>query len=155
VNNNFGVAAGVRGEVNSIFGNEGTAGIYGVSSGTGGYAGYFEHTETTGFGITLEGVSFDQGTGQVVEQEGPNDIVWFQSHGSNKARIDNSGRGYFDNGVVNGGADLAEAFDVEGNFSDYEPGDVLVISEVKDRTLVRSGEAYSSLVAGVYATKPG
>ncbi|HEV9035319.1 MAG TPA: hypothetical protein VGQ51_01810, partial [Puia sp.] len=155
VNNNFAVAAAVRGEVNSIFGNEGTAGIYGISSGTGGYAGFFEHTETTGFGITLQVVSNDQGVAEVVDQEGPNDILWFQSHGGNKARIDNTGRGYFDGGTQNSGADLAEVFDVEGKFGDYEPGDVLVISEVKDRTLVRSAAAYSMLVAGVYATKPG
>lgn len=53
------------------------------------------------------------------------------------------------------GADVAEAFDVEGNTVDYEPGDILVISTDTDRTIEKSSEPYSTLVAGVYATKPG
>jgi len=155
VNNTFAVAAGVRGEVNSIFGNSGTAGVYGVASGTGGYAGYFEHTENTGFGITLQVVSYDQGTAMVVDHEGSGNLAIFQKSGFNKARIDNTGKGFFDGGTQNSGADLAEAFDVEGATTEYEPGDVLLISTTMDRTVVKSREAYSTLVAGVYATKPG
>ena len=156
MNNTNGVGAGVRGEVNSIFGNSGTAGVYGVSSGTGGYAGFFEHTNSSGFGITVQAVNDGQGTVLVCDQEGSSgDPAIFQTGGTNVARIDRNGRGYFDNGTQNSGADLAEAFDVEGSFKDYEPGDVLLISTTADRTLVKSNEAYSSLVAGVYATKPG
>jgi hypothetical protein len=44
---------------------------------------------------------------------------------------------------------------VEGNRSNYEPGDVLTISQASDRTVEKSQSAYSTLVAGVYATKPG
>jgi hypothetical protein len=154
-NNTTAVAAGVRGEVNSIFGNGGTAGVYGVASGTGGYAGYFEHTETTGFGIALEVINNDHGTAMVVDQQGDGDPAIFQSGGGNVARIDRFGRGYFDNGTQNGGADVAEVFDVEGNRADYEPGDVLEISATADRTVVKCSTPYSTLVAGVYATKPG
>jgi hypothetical protein len=50
---------------------------------------------------------------------------------------------------------VAEAFDVEGNRNNYEPGDVLIISRSSDRKVERSNTAYSTLVAGVYATKPG
>lgn len=71
------------------------------------------------------------------------------------ARIDATGRGYFNNGTQSGGADLAEAFDVEGDVKTYEPGDVLVISLEKDRAVTKSAEPYSTLVLGVYATKPG
>lgn len=155
VNNTGAVAAGVRGEVNSIFGNAGTAGVYGVASGTGGYAGYFEHTETTGFGITLQVVSRDQGYAMVVDHEGTGDLAVFQASGFNRVRFDRSGRGFFDGGTQNSGADVAEAFDVEGASADYEPGDVLLISTTLDRTVVKCREAYSPLVAGVYATKPG
>ncbi|HVW58755.1 MAG TPA: hypothetical protein VHC48_01925, partial [Puia sp.] len=155
MNNNFGVGAGVRGEVNSIFGNNGTAGVYGVASGTGGYAGYFEHSETTGFGITLQVVSYDQGTAMVVDHEGTGNLAIFQKGGFNKARIDNTGKGFFNGGTQNSGADVAEAFDVEGAYTAYEPGDVLLISTTLDRTVVKCREAYSPLVAGVYATKPG
>jgi hypothetical protein len=156
MNNTNGVGAGVRGEVNSIFGNNGTAGVYGVSSGTGGYAGFFEHTNTSGFGIALQTVQDGQGTVMVVDHEGSSgDLAIFQTGGLDKARIDRTGRGYFDGGTQNSGADVAEAFDVEGNAADYEPGDVLLISTVTDRTVVRSAEPYSPLVAGVYATRPG
>jgi hypothetical protein len=155
-NNTSGVGAGVRGEVNSIFGNAGTAGVYGVSSGSGGYAGYFDHTGTTGFGVAVQVVNHGQGTGLVVDQEGTaGDLAIFQRTGTNMARISRTGRGFFNGGTQNNGADVAEAFDVEGNPADYEPGDVLIISTSADRTVVRSGAAYSTLVAGVYATKPG
>jgi hypothetical protein len=156
INNTFGVGAGVRGEVNSIFGNTGTAGVYGVASGTGGYAGYFDHSGTGGFGYGVYIGNEGMGTVLIASQNGPSgDIAVFQQGGSNVARIDRNGTGYFDGGTQNSGADLAEAFDVEGDYHQYEPGDVLLISTTADRTVVRSNEAYSSLVAGVYATKPG
>jgi hypothetical protein len=44
---------------------------------------------------------------------------------------------------------------VEGSIAKYEPGDVLVISTNGDRKVEKSAGAYSTLVAGVYATKPG
>lgn len=50
---------------------------------------------------------------------------------------------------------MAEAFAVEGKISSYSAGDVLVISTEDDRTVALSSEPYSTLVAGVYATKPG
>ncbi len=156
MNNTSGVGAGVRGEVNSIFGNKGTAGVYGVSSGTGGYGGYFEHTSTTGYGIVVQAVNYGQGTVLVADQEGTSgDPAIFQTAGVNKARIDRTGKGFFDGGTQSSGADLAEAFDVEGNKNIYSAGDVLIISTKTDRTLEKSDTAYSMLVAGVYATKPG
>jgi hypothetical protein len=48
INNQESVAPAVRGEVNSLFGNPGAAGVYGVASGTGGYGGMFYATQTTG-----------------------------------------------------------------------------------------------------------
>jgi hypothetical protein len=74
---------------------------------------------------------------------------------STVVRFDSTGKGFFDGGTQNGGADLAEAFDVEGERAIYEPGDVLVISTERTRQVVRSSQPYSTLVAGVYATKPG
>jgi hypothetical protein len=50
---------------------------------------------------------------------------------------------------------VAEAFDVEGNRNNYEPGDILIISQSSDRKVEKSNTPYSTLVAGVYATKPG
>jgi len=79
----------------------------------------------------------------------------FKANGSNVARIDKTGKGFFNGGTQNSGADIAEAFDVTGDLKEYEAGDVLVISTDKDRTVEKSNKAYSTLVAGVYATKPG
>ena len=83
------------------------------------------------------------------------DIAIFQSGGTNVARIDKDGTGYFNGGTQASGADVAEAFDVEGSPAAYEPGDVLVISTNSDRRVTRTSEPYSKLVIGVYATKPG
>ncbi|MBS1511389.1 MAG: hypothetical protein JST86_11150 [Bacteroidetes bacterium] len=156
MNNTTGVGAGVRGEVNSIFGNNGTAGVYGVASGTGGYGGYFEHSSSSGFGIALQTINYGQGAVFVADQEGTGtDIARFQTSGSNQARIDRTGKGFFNGGTQTGGADIAEAFDVTGAVNNYEPGDVLAISLDADRTVQKSQQAYSTLVVGVYATKPG
>ena len=82
-------------------------------------------------------------------------LAVFQTNGLNKIRFARGGKGYFALGTVSGGADLAEAFEVEGEVSDVEPGDVLVISLTSDRKVERSREPYSTLLAGVYATRPG
>ncbi|WEK34017.1 MAG: hypothetical protein P0Y53_16135 [Candidatus Pseudobacter hemicellulosilyticus] len=216
VDRTTGTSAAVKGEVNSIFANFGTAGVYGVSSGTGGYAGLFYSsnvagngpallalTEGAGNGLTANaGGSGDgveatcdgtgnaifgwipnfgsgkagrfanfnsansqpvvhvttNGTGStfLVNHQGPSgSLAVFQSASTNVARINKAGRGFFNGGTQNSGADVAEAFDVTGSVNNYEPGDVLVISTNADRTVEKSAEAYSTLVAGVYATKPG
>lgn len=82
-------------------------------------------------------------------------IAIFQSSSANVARIDKTGKGFFNGGTQTGGADVAELFDVIGDRNSYEPGDVLVISERKDRTVEKSNEQSSTRVVGVYATKPG
>lgn len=83
------------------------------------------------------------------------DLAVFQVAGQNQARIDREGRGYFNGGTKNSGADVAEAFAVEGAVADYEPGDVLAISTRSDRRVEKAGGRYSTRVIGVYATKPG
>src|SRR5436190_3707569 len=82
-------------------------------------------------------------------------LAVFQVGGVNKARIDAAGKGFFNGGTKNSGAEVAEAFDISGNLKDYEAGDVLVISQSSDRKVEKSSSAYSTLVVGVYATKPG
>ncbi|WP_353130214.1 beta strand repeat-containing protein, partial [Parapedobacter pyrenivorans] len=216
VDNTGGTAAAVRGEVNSQFANFGTAGIYGISSGTGGYAGLFHASNPAGNGPALLALTDGNGNGITANAGGTGDGVeatadgggnaifgWtpnfgtgraarfanfnsangqptvqinsngtgntllvnhtgvsgslavFQSGGANVARVNKAGRGFFNGGTQNSGADIAEAFDVMGDFAAYEAGDVLVISVDEDRTVEKSSEAYSTLVVGVYATKPG
>jgi hypothetical protein len=113
-----------------------------------------------GFGNTTPAVeAFTAGTDGVAilanHGGSAGDVAIFQSGGTNVARIDKDGVGYFNGGVQSSGADVAELFAVEGAVAHYEPGDVLVISTTTDRTVVTSAEPYSTLVAGVYATKPG
>jgi hypothetical protein len=79
----------------------------------------------------------------------------FKVDGANVARIDYTGKGFFKSGTQHGGADVAEFFDITGAVADYEPGDVLVISQDEDRKVEKCATPYSNLVAGVYATKPG
>ncbi|PWV50443.1 collagen-like protein [Chitinophaga sp. S165] len=216
VDRTTGTSPAVKGEVNSQFANFGTAGIFGESSGTGGYAGLFYAsnaagngpsvlalTEGNGNGITanaggngdgveascdgggnaISGFIPNFGTGkagrfanfnnansqpvvhittsgtgptQLINHQGPSgSIAVFQSASTNVARINKAGRGFFNGGTQNSGADVAEAFDVIGNVKQYAPGDVLVIAEDTDRAVELCSKAYSTLVAGVYATKPG
>jgi len=216
VDNNNGTSPAVKGEVNSIFANFGTAGVYGLSSGTGGYGGLFYSsnaagngpalialTEGNGNGVTANagkngnGVEANcDGTGNAIYGWIPNfgggkaarfanfntangnptvhvtnagtgnallinhsgasgNIFVGQDNGTNVARVNLAGKGFFNGGTQASGADVAEAFDVHGEVKDFEPGDILVISTEKDRTVEKSTGAYSNLVAGVYATKPG
>lgn len=204
VDNTQAISAAVKGEVNSIFANFGTAGVYGLSSGTGGYGGLFYQSNESGNGPALLAItkgngngittnagkngngieSTVDGTGSAVYGWVPNystgkaarfqnfnssnfinvfevesnstaNLAVFKKSGSNVARINSAGKGFFNGGTQNSGADIAEAFDVEGNPEHYEPGDILVISTKTDRSVEKSSKSYSTLVAGVYATKPG
>jgi hypothetical protein len=72
-----------------------------------------------------------------------------------RARIDSTGKGFFDGGTQTGGADFAESVSTAARKTHYEPGDVLVIDTRADRRFALSSSPYSTLVAGVYSTKPG
>jgi hypothetical protein len=130
------------------------AGILALNSGDGAGA----WGVALGLGTGVKASSFTSG-GTALEAEldgvSSGNLAKFKTNGSNVARIDHTGKGYFNGGTTNSGADVAEAFAVEGARSAYEPGDVLVISQSSDRTVEKSATPYSTLVAGVYATKPG
>lgn len=53
------------------------------------------------------------------------------------------------------GGDYAESVDVSGSRNSYEPGDVLVIDPGAPGRFLKANEAYSTMVAGIYSTKPG
>ncbi len=53
------------------------------------------------------------------------------------------------------GADFAESMAVRGLRSEYEAGDLLVIDPTGERRLALAQTPYSTLVAGIYSTKPG
>jgi hypothetical protein len=57
-------------------------------------------------------------------------------------------------GVLCGG-DYAESVNVTGARAQYEPGDVIVIDADNPGKFLKSSGQYSTLVTGVYSTKPG
>jgi hypothetical protein len=129
--------------------------LFARSFGSGGSA-LFRNENFSNESPALETFTAGSGPALLANHGGfGGDVAVFQSTGTNVARIDKDGVGYFDGGVQSSGADVAELFAVEGPAAAYEPGDVLAISTGSDRTLTRSAGAYSRLVAGVHATKPG
>lgn len=157
VGRNDGPGYGVRGFVASNTSGDGVGVIGQVGfAGSTGRAGRFENTNPLNSANIFEVANNGTGTAFWVNHTGSGgDLAVFQSSNSNVMRISKTGRGFFNGGTQNSGADLAEAFDVEGPRSQYEAGDVLEISLTSDRTVTRSQAPYSNLVAGVYATKPG
>lgn len=57
-------------------------------------------------------------------------------------------------GVLCGG-DYAEDMRASGGKTKYEPGDVLILADGDSSDVQKSGEPYSTMVAGIYASKPG
>jgi hypothetical protein len=157
---NWGGGMGIYGNTTSdvapaIMGEQygGHAGVVGISrNSTNGLNG-------AGVYASLDGTFGDPVFGDALVAEAIGNVTGnlavFKKEGANMARIDLDGKGYFNGGVEMSGADVAEYFHVEGGSKAYEPGDVLVISTSSDRTVEKSSEPYSTLVAGVYATKPG
>jgi hypothetical protein len=163
-------AAGVAMDVNGAgvigYHMAGGEGVFGytmsdIASGVvgrndGNYAGVKGINETGG-GIGVLAEVHADGTALVanVDNVANGNPAVFKVNGTNVARIDKTGRGFFNGGTQMSGADVAEMFDITGNTTDYEPGDVLVISQTEDRKVQKSATPYSNLVAGIYATKPG
>ena len=71
-------------------------------------------------------------------------------------RVDDTGKCFFDGGTQTGGADFAESVAIAASANRrYGPGDLLALDTTADRQLTLSTEPYSTLVAGIYSTKPG
>ncbi|MBL1410445.1 collagen-like domain-containing protein [Sphingobacterium faecale] len=127
-----------------------------VPSYATGKAGRFTNFNSDNSSPTVDVKTNGTGNALLINHSGTSGyLAVFQNDGANVARIAKNGRGFFNGGTQNSGADIAEAFDVIGERNTYEPGDVLVISIDEDRKVERSSDAYSTLVVGVYATKPG
>ncbi len=80
-----GTSPAVRGEVNSQFANFGTAGIYGVSSGTGGYAGLFHACNPAGNGPALIAIADGNGNGITANASNAGDGVETTADGTGAA----------------------------------------------------------------------
>jgi hypothetical protein len=69
-------------------------------------------------------------------------------------RVQNNGQVTADGAFTGGGADFAEYIDGVGAASQYEAGDVMVISATQDRAVELARTPYSTAVIGVYSTDP-
>ena len=105
-------------------------GVSGITNGASGFGGYFDNTAA---GSILVGAV----------------------NGTHKFRVDGTGKGYFDGGTVTGGADFAESVAVAKSKVQESPGDLLAVDPAGKRQLTLATEPYSTLVAGIYSTKPG
>jgi hypothetical protein len=169
----FGTA--ILGQIDSL--DFGGIGIYGrAGKSCCGIPGVFEQdaTDNGGYNIILVGQYMDTNgniqqaftvdpsgayAGRFQAQPGPINEDLFVGTGpnytSNVFRVDRNGTVYANGGYRTSGADFAEAFSVKGRTTEYVPGDVLVIDHSSTRRLTRTAKPYSTLVAGIYSTKPG
>ena len=69
-------------------------------------------------------------------------------------KVEGDGNVYAD-GTLHTPADFSEMIAVSPGASTVEPGDVIVIDPASLRAAVRSSQPRSTLVAGIYSTKPG
>jgi hypothetical protein len=130
--------------------------VMSISTTGVGRAGIFSINNASNSSAPLTALTNGTGDALFVHHTGSSgNVASFQSDNAYVARIDKTGKGFFNGGTQASGADVAELFDIEGAAAEYEPGDVLVISETTDRTVEKNTMPNSTRVAGVYATKPG
>ena len=151
---------GVSGNNTSNIGGGG-GGLFGVTSATSGYSfgARGDAVGDTGFVIGVQGItnSRDGAGGYFVNRAGGNILVGVVKTGPDIPvfRVDGTGRVFADGGFQPSGADFAESMAVTGDTSKYAPGDLLVIDSAASRQLALAQQPYSTLVAGIYSTKPG
>ena len=139
---NGGGGGGVLG--NTVATDGFTTGVRGAANGTTG----------GGVGVFGEAHSLGGAAGLFINYAGGN-ILQGNVGGANLFRVDGSGTVYADGGFQPSGADFAESMAVVGDRSKYAAGDLLVIEPTAKRHLALAQQPYSSLVAGIYSTKPG
>jgi hypothetical protein len=171
--------AGVRGDANAVslgaigvIGNnfasdaQGGGGVLGQTFGSGSftYGTRGEAYATSGAGVGVVGITWSpQGDGaRFVGVRGTSGTIIRGDVGPPGAgteftvfRVDGDGRVFANGGFRPFGADFAEAMAVSGDRARYAPGDLLVIDASGERRLALSQTPYSTLVAGIYSTKPG
>jgi hypothetical protein len=173
-NASTGTTLGVLGQTNSdegigVLGNRGNpvasgfggGGVRGVTSaanfvftyGTSGVA-----TANTGSAVGIFGQAYSpQGVAGLFANVAGGDII---RGGVNQPeitvfRVDGRGTVFADGGFRPFGADFAESIAVKDGAEHYAPGDLLVIDASSERRLSLSQTPYSTLVAGIYSTRPG
>jgi hypothetical protein len=105
----------------------------------------FQHTSHGSLRFTVRDAASDFFTFQVGPYNAETPVAW----------IDGTGKGVFQGGVQTNGQDYAENVPVVGPTSQYEPGDLLEISDTSSSTFQLTTGPYSTAIAGVYSTAPG
>jgi hypothetical protein len=167
-----GITFGVEGKAVSPSGvgvlgvNDGASGGWGVkgqsnSPGSVGVEGFSPTVGVRGQSLVCDANVCTAQTGeagQFIVAPGGTLLTGYVNNGgvwSPVFRVDSTGKGIYDGGTQTGGADFAEAVAAAKGPHRYEAGDVLVLDTTTDRQLRLSTEPYSTLVAGIYSTKPG
>jgi len=166
--------SGVRGDVNSgaamavigvNFGsdaNSGGGGVEGLIYDTVGFTTAIRGSAlgTTGNSVGVFGEQYSPfgQAGLFINRNG-GDILHGRigAVGQDKTvfRVDDHGTVFADGGFRPFGADFAESVAVKDGAEHYAPGDLLMIDASGERRLSLSRTPYSSLVAGIYSTRPG
>jgi hypothetical protein len=158
-------------------------GVYGTTASTGGTGVFGQATAATGGATGGHCSSFSNGgigvwgssdnsaggfagvyglassasaVGGVFENGAGGDLILARTgYATPMFRVASSGNVTAAGTFTGGGADFAESVDVAEAVDAYEPGDVMVVDPTSNRRFAISREPYSSLVAGIYSTKPG
>jgi hypothetical protein len=138
----------------------GGTGVAGLTNSTTGFTVGTSGTAlgTTGPGVGVFGQAWSpEGVGGLFANVPGGDII----RGGVKQpevtvfRVDGTGRVFADGGFQPNGADFAESMVVAGDRATYTAGDLLVIDPTANRRVALAQRPYSTLVAGIYSTKPG
>jgi hypothetical protein len=151
---------GVIGSLSAIPGGSGGGGVLGTTQSTTGFTSAVrgDAQGTTGGSVAIFGEQFspDAPAGLFINRASGNILVGsVSSPDITVFRVDGTGRVFADGGFQPNGADFAESIAVAGDPSKYAPGDLLVIDSNANRRLSLADQPYSTLVAGIYSTKPG
>jgi len=125
--------------------------------GTGGFSFYdYTNSGTLNFLVTMQG-SGNVGVGTTApgaKLEVNGNVKLTTGSGASMTFPDNTVQSTAWNGTTFGG-DYAESVDVSAPREDFGPGDVLIVDPDNPGKFLKSSSPYSTLVAGIYSTKPG
>ena len=144
-----------------VVGSGGDQGVVGATPTTDHFATGVTGTSngTTGPGVGVFGQAWSaQGiAGLFINRPGGDILIGAVSQNPDRHvfRVDGTGTVFADGGFHPGGADFAESMAVTGDRAKYEAGDLLVIDPTANRRVALAQQPYSTLVAGIYSTKPG
>lgn len=149
----FGTGTGVNGQENGSGVTGSTSNPTGFATGVTGNATASTGPAVAVFGQNyspdgLAGLFINRAAGNILEGRiNAVDLTVF--------RVDGTGRVFADGGFQRSGADFAESMAVVGDRSRYAAGNLLVIDASSNRHVGLSQQPYSTMVAGIYSTKPG